>query len=155
MARPQEHYCAVTASTMPVDRPPLHVEARNRLKRNTGPFGEPLLHTAFANPGSAKSARHCCLSVPSDSLLTNDKASLSLVTNEETRGTVTLLQSTEQAIELAEIAADARDYLAASRAENTTRVYRTGWAQFTTWATSTGWWPCPQDPRPWPATWPI
>jgi hypothetical protein len=51
-----------------------------------------------------------------------------LVTNEEKRGTVTLLQSTEQAIELAEIAADARDFVAASRAENTTRVYRTGWA---------------------------
>ena len=46
---------------------------------------------------------------------------------------MTLLQSTEQAIELAEIAADARDYAAASRAENTTRVYRTGWAQFTAW----------------------
>jgi integrase len=46
---------------------------------------------------------------------------------------VTLLQSTEQAVELAEIAADARDYVAASRAENTTRVYRTGWAQFTAW----------------------
>jgi len=46
---------------------------------------------------------------------------------------VTLLQSTEQAIELAEIAADARDYVAASRAENTTLVYRTGWAQFTAW----------------------
>jgi len=46
---------------------------------------------------------------------------------------LTLLQSTEQAIELAEIAADARDYAAASRAENTTRVYRTGWAQFTAW----------------------
>jgi len=71
--------------------------------------------------------------VPSDSLLTHDKASLSLVTNEEKRGTVTLLQSTDQVIELAEIAADARDYLAASRAENTTRVYRTGWAQFTAW----------------------
>jgi integrase len=56
-----------------------------------------------------------------------------LVTNEEKRGTVTLLQSTEQAIELAEIAADARDYVAASRAENTTLVYRTGWAQFTAW----------------------
>jgi hypothetical protein len=71
--------------------------------------------------------------VPSDSLLTHDKASLSLVTNEEKRGTVTLLQSTEQVIELAEIAADARDYVAASRAENTTRVYRTGWAQFSAW----------------------
>ncbi len=46
---------------------------------------------------------------------------------------MTLLQSTDQVIELAEIAADARDYLAASRAENTTRVYRTGWAQFTAW----------------------
>jgi site-specific recombinase XerD len=46
---------------------------------------------------------------------------------------VTLLQSTEQSIDLAEIAADARNYLAASRAENTTRLYRTGWAQFTAW----------------------
>ena len=46
---------------------------------------------------------------------------------------MTLLQSNEQAIDLAEIAADARDYVAASRAENTTRVYRTGWAQFTAW----------------------
>jgi integrase len=46
---------------------------------------------------------------------------------------MTLLQSTEQAVELAEIAADARDYVAASRAENTTRVYRTGWAQFAAW----------------------
>src|ERR1035437_8084641 len=81
---------------------------------------------AFANPGFTKSALHCCLSVPSDSLLTHDKASLSLVTNEEKRGTVTLLQSTEQVAELAEIAADARDYVAASRAENTTRVYQIG-----------------------------
>ena len=85
-----------------------------------------------------KSARHCRRSVPFDSLLTNDKASLSLVTNEEKRGTVMLLQSTEQAGELAEIAADARDYLAASRAENTTRVYRTGWAQFTAWCDEHG-----------------
>ena len=46
---------------------------------------------------------------------------------------MTLLQSTEQVVELAEIAAEARDYVAASRAENTTRVYRTGWAQFTAW----------------------
>jgi site-specific recombinase XerD len=46
---------------------------------------------------------------------------------------VTLLQSTERTVELAEIAAEARDYVAASRAENTTRVYRTGWAQFTAW----------------------
>ena len=44
---------------------------------------------------------------------------------------MTLLQSTGQAVELADIAADARDYVAVSRAENTTRVYRTGWAQFT------------------------
>jgi site-specific recombinase XerD len=51
---------------------------------------------------------------------------------------VTLLQSTEQAVELAEIAADARDYVAASRAENTTRVYRTGWAQFTAWCDEHG-----------------
>jgi hypothetical protein len=40
---------------------------------------------------------------------------------------VTLLHTSEQAVELAEIAAEARDYVAASRAENTTRVYRTGW----------------------------
>jgi integrase len=55
------------------------------------------------------------------------------VTNEKKRGTVTLLHTAEQAIDLAEIATDARDYVAASRAENTTRVYRTGWAQFTAW----------------------
>jgi integrase len=61
-----------------------------------------------------------------------------LVTNEETRRTVALLQSTEQAVELAEIASDARDYVAASRAENTTRVYRTGWAQFTAWCDGHG-----------------
>jgi integrase len=51
---------------------------------------------------------------------------------------VTLLHSTEQAVELAEIAADARDYVAASRAKNTTRVYRTGWAQFTAWCDEHG-----------------
>jgi site-specific recombinase XerD len=51
---------------------------------------------------------------------------------------VTLLQSTEQVADLAEIAADARDYLAASRAENTTRVYRTGWKQFTAWCDEHG-----------------
>jgi len=49
-----------------------------------------------------------------------------------------LLRSTEQAIELAEIAADARDFVAASRAENTTRVYRTGWTQFTAWCAEHG-----------------
>src|ERR1035438_3540113 len=76
--------------------------------------------------------------VPLDSLLTHDNVTLSLVTNEEKRGTVMLLRSTEQAIELAEIAADARDYVAASRAENTTRVYRTGWAQFTAWCDEHG-----------------
>ncbi len=51
---------------------------------------------------------------------------------------MTLLQRTDQAIELAEIAADARDFVAASRAENTTRVYRTGWAQFTAWCDEHG-----------------
>jgi integrase len=39
---------------------------------------------------------------------------------------------------MAEIAADVRDYLAASRAENTTRLYRTGWAQFTAWCDEHG-----------------
>ena len=51
---------------------------------------------------------------------------------------MTLLHSTKQVVELAEIAADARDYVAASRAENTTRVYRTGWAQFTAWCDEHG-----------------
>jgi hypothetical protein len=49
-----------------------------------------------------------------------------------------LLHSTERAVEMAEIASDARDYLAASRAENTNRVYRTGWAQFTAWCDDHG-----------------
>jgi len=56
---------------------------------------------------------------------------------------VTLLPSTDQAVELAEIVADARDYVAASRAENTTRSYRTGWAQFTTWCGEHGATPLP------------
>jgi len=60
---------------------------------------------------------------------------------------VTLLQRTDQAIELAEIVADARDYVAASRAENTTRVYRTGWAQFTTWCDEHGVIPLPAGPE--------
>jgi integrase len=51
---------------------------------------------------------------------------------------VTLLYSTGQAVELAEIAAQARDYVAASRAANTTRVYRTGWVQFTAWCDEHG-----------------
>ena len=51
---------------------------------------------------------------------------------------MTLLQSNGQSVEMAEIAADARDYVAASRAENTTRVYRTGWAQFTAWCDEHG-----------------
>ena len=51
---------------------------------------------------------------------------------------MTLLSSTQQVVEMAEIAADARDYLAASRAENTVRVYRTGWAQFTAWCEAHG-----------------
>ena len=88
--------------------------------------------------GAVKSVIHCRRPEAFDSLLTNDKTSLSLVTNEGKRGTMTLLQSTEQTIELAEIAAEARDYVAASRAENTTRVYRTGWAQFTAWCEGHG-----------------
>jgi integrase len=60
---------------------------------------------------------------------------------------VTLLHTTEQAVELAEIAADARGYLAASRAENTTRVYRTGWAQFTAWCDGHGVTPLPAGPE--------
>ena len=51
---------------------------------------------------------------------------------------MTLLPSSEQAVELAKIAAEARDYVAASRAENTTRSYRTGWSQFTAWCDEHG-----------------
>ena len=51
---------------------------------------------------------------------------------------VTLLPTTVQALEMAEIAAEARDFVAASRAENTTRAYRTGWAQFTAWCDEHG-----------------
>jgi site-specific recombinase XerD len=51
---------------------------------------------------------------------------------------VTLLSTTEPAAEMAEIAVEALDYVAASRAENTTRVYRTGWAQFTAWCDKHG-----------------
>ena len=38
-----------------------------------------------------------------------------------------------RAIELGDLAMDARDFIAASRSENTDRSYRTGWAQFTEW----------------------
>jgi len=136
---------------MPADHAPLRVKARNRILGGNRPASEQpdrsnavqrrsegLYFTPHLRIRVCSISRHCRLSVPSDSLLTNDKASLSLVTNEEKRGTVTLLQSTEQAIELAEIAADARDYVAASRAENTTRVYRTGWKQFTAWCDEHG-----------------
>jgi integrase len=51
---------------------------------------------------------------------------------------VTLLPITEQALEMAEIAADARDYVAASRAQSTSRSYRTGWAQFAQWCDERG-----------------
>ena len=51
---------------------------------------------------------------------------------------MTLLHTSKRAVELVEIAADARDYVAASRAENTTRVYRTGWAQFSAWCDEHG-----------------
>jgi site-specific recombinase XerD len=56
---------------------------------------------------------------------------------------VTLLPSTDRTVELAEIAATARDYVAVSRAENTTRSYRTGWAQFTAWCDEHGVTPLP------------
>ena len=39
---------------------------------------------------------------------------------------------------MAEIVSEARDFVAASRAENTTRAYRTGWAQFTAWCDKHG-----------------
>ena len=51
---------------------------------------------------------------------------------------MTLLPTTEQALEMAQIAAEARDYVAASRAESTTRSYRTGWTQFTAWCDAHG-----------------
>jgi hypothetical protein len=137
---------------MPPDRPPLRVEARNPISGGNTPISgqsdglnavsghseSRYLHTACAILGSHKQPSIVGQPVPSNSLLTHDKASLSLVTNEEKRGTVTLPQSTELTVELVEIAADARDYVAASRAENTTRVYRTGWAQFTAWCDEHG-----------------
>ncbi len=51
---------------------------------------------------------------------------------------MTLLHASEQAVDLAEIAADARDYIAASRAESTNSVYRTGCAHFTVWCDEHG-----------------
>jgi integrase len=44
---------------------------------------------------------------------------------------------------MAEIVSEARDFVAASRAENTTRVYRTGWAQFARWCDEHGVTPLP------------
>jgi len=46
---------------------------------------------------------------------------------------VALTPMTNRAVELAEVAAEARGYLAASRAPATTRSYQTGWAQFEQW----------------------
>ena len=40
-----------------------------------------------------------------------------------------LVVAANSAVQLAEAAEDARDYIAASRAENTIRAYRTGWEQ--------------------------
>jgi len=49
-----------------------------------------------------------------------------------------LLPTTRRAVELAEIGEDARSYVAASRATNTDRAYRTGWDQFTRWCETHG-----------------
>lgn len=43
------------------------------------------------------------------------------------------LPVTKRALELARLGEDARDYIAASRAENTNRAYRVGWTQFEAW----------------------
>ena len=45
---------------------------------------------------------------------------------------------TTLAVDLADIGADARGYIDASRAENTARSYRTGWDQFTAWCDQHG-----------------
>ena len=74
-------------------------------------------HALFANRRLLVQPSIASRPVPLDLTLTHDNASLSWVTNEEKRGTVTLLQSTEEAVEQAEISADARDYMVASRAE--------------------------------------
>jgi len=136
---------------MPADRSPSRVEARSRvssgklpgtISSHRTPYGVPRRDALFTSHSETRGLLNqpfiVTKQVPINSLLTHDKTSLSLVTNEEKRGTVTLLQSTEQAAELAEIAADARDYVAASRAENTTRVYRTGWCSSPPGVTSTG-----------------
>ena len=51
---------------------------------------------------------------------------------------MTLTPLTEQAVELADLGQEARDYLAASRSESTDRSYRTGWAHFTGWTGARG-----------------
>ena len=51
---------------------------------------------------------------------------------------MSLMPLTEDAVELADLGQEARDYLAASRSESTDRSYRTGWARFTAWAEAHG-----------------
>lgn len=51
------------------------------------------------------------------------------------------------AVDLADIGADARGYIAASRAENTARSYRTGWDQFTAWCDQHGLASLPANPE--------
>jgi site-specific recombinase XerD len=46
---------------------------------------------------------------------------------------VTLTSATAQAMELADLADDAKSYLAASWSDSTSRSYHTGWQQFATW----------------------
>jgi hypothetical protein len=84
---------------MPPDGPPLRVEAHNCISGGN-PTGEQsdglnavsghsesrYLHTAFAILGSQKQPSIVGQPMPSDSLLTHDKASLSLVTNEKREG---------------------------------------------------------------------
>jgi site-specific recombinase XerD len=52
--------------------------------------------------------------------------------------TMALHPATRRTVDLAEVAQEARDYIAASRAENTDRSYRTGWAQFERWCDARG-----------------
>jgi integrase len=51
---------------------------------------------------------------------------------------MTLVPMAEQIAEIADLGEDARDYIRASRAANTTRSYLTGWRQFESWCAAHG-----------------
>lgn len=58
-----------------------------------------------------------------------------------------LVAASETGVELAGLIEEAQDYIAASRAENTTRSYLTGWRQFEAWCEGRGLVAMPADPE--------